>query len=280
MCTDGDVCSGGSCMPGPALDCSDTDICTTDSCAPADGCHNDVISGCADTDGDGKVDQVDECSTIDWTAPPTVPPDQNPIKLRLIVKKLTGSPAQVGMIFKGLFNPAASAVLPIDPSINGAHLYVEDSLGSIFDVSVPGGLVGTGCGPKDGWKVTGTPAQPVWKYRNVSGALPPACNGGSARGLSSIFFKDVRASKSAIQFKVKGKGVVFSHAFDDPLTRIQASLALGAQPSPGVASPQAIEGECAETLITGAPIPSTAPKPFCKVKRRGATIDGFTCKGD
>lgn len=281
LCTEGDACSGGGCVAGPPADCVDDDTCTIDSCIPASGCQNDPIPGCTDTDGDGKVDTIDECTTIEWTASPIDPPDQNPLKLRLALKKLAGAPGQRSLLLKGLFNPASTSALPIDPSVNGVHIYIADDTGANFDVSIPGGLVGSGCGPKDGWKVTGQPTQRVWKYRNLTGALPPGCAGGSAQGLVSAFIKDLRnAPKAAMQFKVKVKAAQFDHSPTVPLTRIQAVLALGAQPSPGMASQQAIEGQCAEALYTGNPIPSTKPKPFCKPKEIGSTLNAVSCKGE
>lgn len=44
QCSDGDVCNGlevcagGICLPGPALDCDDSNSCTLDSCDPVAGC--------------------------------------------------------------------------------------------------------------------------------------------------------------------------------------------------------------------------------------------------
>jgi hypothetical protein len=38
LCTTGDTCSGGMCVPGPPVDCNDNNVCTTDSCDPRFGC--------------------------------------------------------------------------------------------------------------------------------------------------------------------------------------------------------------------------------------------------
>ena len=47
-CTGPDVCSGGACQAGAALDCDDGNACTQDSCVPATGCVNDAtpLMGC------------------------------------------------------------------------------------------------------------------------------------------------------------------------------------------------------------------------------------------
>ena len=37
-CTAGDICGGGVCNPGAAVNCDDEDVCTTDSCVPTTGC--------------------------------------------------------------------------------------------------------------------------------------------------------------------------------------------------------------------------------------------------
>ncbi|MFH1530008.1 MAG: hypothetical protein ABIK09_04630 [Pseudomonadota bacterium] len=39
-CTIGDICAGGACNPGAAVNCNDQNLCTTDSCVPATGCDN------------------------------------------------------------------------------------------------------------------------------------------------------------------------------------------------------------------------------------------------
>ena len=56
-CTTGDVCSGGSCVVGAALDCDDGDACTQDSCDEATGCGHLLV----DADVDGVCDLVDNC---------------------------------------------------------------------------------------------------------------------------------------------------------------------------------------------------------------------------
>jgi len=49
LCTTGDTCSGGLCVPGAPVDCNDNNVCTTDSCDPRFGCgHVDNTNFCND----------------------------------------------------------------------------------------------------------------------------------------------------------------------------------------------------------------------------------------
>jgi hypothetical protein len=116
-------------------------------------------------------------------------------------------------------------------------------------------------------------------YRNRSGALPPGCIPGSAGGITFVQIKDFRlSSKAGLQFKVLAKNATLLRDLTYPLTRLQVDLALAAQPAPGVASPQAQVGQCAEALFTGNPISSTV-KPSCDPKLKNAVLNGVTCKG-
>ncbi len=71
-CTEGDVCAGGACQPGPgAPDCDDGNDCTTDACDPATGgCVHAPSSapGCCEADGDcddGNPCTADTCDAED-----------------------------------------------------------------------------------------------------------------------------------------------------------------------------------------------------------------------
>jgi hypothetical protein len=276
LCTTADTCSNDVCVGGPATNCDDSDVCTVDSCVPATGCAHTHIPGCVDNDHDQKPDNVDECTTLVWTALPTTPPNQNPRKFGLTLAKLSQPDGSQTVIAKGQFNVAPSPQLPIDPSTNGVHVYAEDAVGPLLSVSLPGG---GGCGPRDGWATLGTPTNRAWRYRNSTGALPPGCVAGSALGLESVVIKDARlTSKAALQFTVKAKDGTLLRDPAVPFTRLEVVLALSAQPSPGVASPQAKAGQCAEALFTGNPISSTT-KPYCKAKLQSALIDSAKCKG-
>jgi hypothetical protein len=235
---------------------------------------------CADSDGDGKLDNVDECTTLDWTPTPVEPPNQNPLKFRMNIKGLSLPVGGQSILLKGLFNPAPPAQ-SIDLVQNGLHVYIEDSTGVVYNVNIPGGLIGTSpCGLQDGWKVVGNVGRTTWKYHNKSGALPPACTPGSAKGIASAFVKDQRSSsKAALLMKLKAKGVVLAASPVLPPTRMQATVSLAAQSPPGNATPQALAGQCAEALFTGNPVPNIGPKPLCKLKVSGGFLDGVSCKG-
>lgn len=281
-CTTSDVCVAGTCVGGAPPICSDPDPCTSDSCDSAIGCVFDPIAGCQDRDGDGIIDDQDNCTTLDWSADPQTPPNQHPAKLRLILKNLSKPDGEQGILMKGFFNVAQPA-LPIAPQSDGIHFVLEDSAGVFYEVDIPGGAVGApqNCGARDGWSTVVNTTKSRWKYSNKSGALPPACTPGSARGISTFQLKDLRAGgKSALQVKIKAKKGSVDRSPVLPLTMIQIDLALGAEPSAGMASVGAIDGQCAEAIISGNPINATAPIPFCKQKFRDAVLDKVTCKGE
>ncbi len=274
-CTGGDVCGGGTCSGAP-LTCDDGDACSVDTCVPGVGCQSTPIPACSDADADGLQDSEDPCTTLAWTSPPTTPPDQSPARFGLVISGLAKADGSQAMLAKGAFNVASTAP-PIDPAAHGAHLFVEDAGGQLVDVSLP---PGPGCDPRDGWRTLGSGLKTIWKYRNVSSALPPLCTGGSAQGVTAVQIKDARqAAKQALQFKVRLKHATLARRPSEPLTLVRASLALAAQPAPGVASEQAKTGQCVEALFSGSPIPTGGRPPFCKPRRRAGTFDGATCKG-
>ena len=276
LCTSPDACSNAVCVPGPTANCNDSDVCTVDSCVPAAGCQHSHIAGCVDSDHDQKTDDTDECTTLLWTSLPTAPPNQNPLKFGLTLSRLSAADGAQIVIAKGLFNVAPSPQLPIDPAANGVHVHAEDTLGALLSVSLP---AGAGCAAGDGWATLGTGTHKTWRYRNRSGALPPACLPGSARGLKSVLIKDARfSSKAGLQFTVKAKNGTLLRDPALPFTRLEVVVALAAQPSPGIASPQAKAGQCADALFTGNPISSTT-KPYCKGKLKNALLDSARCKG-
>jgi hypothetical protein len=275
-CTSSDRCSGGSCSGGPPTDCNDHNVCTADSCSSPAGCAHDAIVGCVDDDGDGIPDDVDACVTRSWTLQPTTPPDQNPLKFALSLGRLADPGGGQTLLMAGLFNIAPPTAQPIDPASTGVHIRIADAVAAVLDVSIPGG---TGCSAGDGWSAHQAGVYTAWRYRNRSGMLPPSCLPGSAHGIESIQIKDRRATlKAALQFKVKAKRASLLRVPALPLTRMQVSLALGAQPAPGVASPQARAGQCAEALFTGDPI-STKAKPSCKPKQKNAALIAVRCRG-
>ena len=48
-CTTSDICSGGACVGGAALNCNDSNVCTNDSCNTSSGCvHTNNSASCSD----------------------------------------------------------------------------------------------------------------------------------------------------------------------------------------------------------------------------------------
>jgi hypothetical protein len=86
-----------------------------------------------------------------------------------VLSGLTRGSGQQTVKVRGRFGHQTAIDLPAE----GAELLVRDDTGALLNVSMP---AGPGCDPRDGWTVSGQ----VSRYRNVSGALPPACTPGSA----------------------------------------------------------------------------------------------------
>ncbi|MBI5609685.1 MAG: hypothetical protein HY902_12505 [Deltaproteobacteria bacterium] len=51
VCTAGDMCTGGACVPGEPTDCSDGNACTGDTCVAGAGCQHAPINAPACSDG-------------------------------------------------------------------------------------------------------------------------------------------------------------------------------------------------------------------------------------
>jgi hypothetical protein len=288
QCHDAGVCNPGTGIcsnppKSPGAPCDDGDICTG-----SDGCNSGVCAGspvpsCADADGDGVPDDQDQCVTLDWSSVPSTPPNQNPIGFSLSLKGLSSAPGDQQVVVKGFFNPAAS-LLPVDPTVNGTYLFIEQlggfptpSGGQVYEVSIPGGLVGSSpCDPRDGWKRIVRPTKTIWKYTNRSDELPPACTPGSAKGITSVQVKDMRlTSKDAYQVIVRAQNTTLDLTPRIPITRVRTSFALAA----GIPSEQAETGQCIESVFQGNPVRSGLPRPFCKPVLRTGALATISCKG-
>ncbi len=152
------------------------------------------------------------------------------------LKQLGGVPGDEQLTVSGnlLFPPGAPAV--VDPSSTGVQFRLAD-LGrpgtAVFDLSlftapVPPGGKGSGCSPKDGWKLPGSSSV----YANRSGGIdPPTCTPASARGLVSLRIKDKRTTRGSVAFKVTVKGASIAL----PVTPLRAELVLGADAASGAA---------------------------------------------
>ena len=141
------------------------------------------------------------------------------------------------------------------------------------------------CDARDGWETIEAGARTVWRYTNVSGLLPapgdtpPTCT-GSARGIFRIVVKDLtNTARNAFRFIVKARRDTFPHDPIYPVSLMHADFALAAQPSPGVASTEAIAGQCAELRFTGTPLDTSPPKPFCREVPNSQFPKRIVCRG-
>jgi len=70
-CSEGKLCMGGQCLPGPGPDCDDHNPCTSDSCDSETGCVHEAL--------EGPCDDGDVCTVDDWClagqCSPTAPLD-------------------------------------------------------------------------------------------------------------------------------------------------------------------------------------------------------------
>lgn len=236
-----------------------------------------------DTDGDFVADSADACTTSAVIPPPATPVEQAPIKTRLQLSNLDDGPGTHKILAKGYFNPASTSPA-IDPSLNGVQVVFADDSGVRYDVSVPGGLIGASpCGEDDGWAVSGTPGKLRWKYVNKTGGLPDGlggCSVGAANGLSQVLISDrTTSAKAAYAFKVLARGATLDAIPTLPLAGPTFSLVLAAASSPGVASAQALAGQCAEFRMTTEPLPSRSPKPYCSADPSEGPLSRIRCVG-
>jgi hypothetical protein len=149
-----------------------------------------------------------------------------------------------GFSLRGKITGAGVAAGAYDPSVDGAELAITGT-DVVYQRSaplpIPPGLTGTGCAPEDGWKVRGTAPNRTFVYKNLSGALPPACTPASANGLKSVKMKDRIALDGTLQVKVKVKKASIASIPAPPLT---ATIVLGQSPAAGAA------GRCARVKFT------------------------------
>ena len=74
-CTYGEVCGGGTCGDGQALNCNDGNDCTDDGCTPATGCTHVTLQGeCSDNNACTNPDQ---CAEGECVSGPEVSCDDN-----------------------------------------------------------------------------------------------------------------------------------------------------------------------------------------------------------
>lgn len=140
---------------------------------------------------------------------------------------------------------------PYDPSVEGAEVAIA-AADAIWvratPTPVPPGLIGSGCGPLDGWKVSGRSPKRSYTYKNLSNALPPTCVPGSANGLRVMKLKDQIAKDGTVQFQLTVKNATLPPV---PAAPVAATIVLGQSPAAGAA------GRCgrmrfSRSFITGA----------------------------
>jgi len=68
VCTDGDLCSKGACVPGKLLACDDGNLCTTDQCDPKLGCM--FVANTLPCDDGNACSSPDACLQAKCTAGP------------------------------------------------------------------------------------------------------------------------------------------------------------------------------------------------------------------
>jgi len=98
--------------------------------------------------------------------------------------------------FKGTLSTYYLTPNEYNPRTEGARVLIREQAGAhtLIDVTVPPGASGSGCGPRDGWRI-GIRGQyssvvTTFTYTNRTNALPPACIPGSAGGILTLKYVD------------------------------------------------------------------------------------------
>lgn len=243
--TDGDTV-GDACDNCPAdsnVSQTDTDF---DSLGNAcDNCPIDANFAQTDGDGDSIGDACDICTA-----------GFGMTKAQLKIGKLLAPPGDEQLQAQGVIS-FPGLVLPIPPldvanPAKGMRVQLVDiGAGStvLLDYIVPGGLIPTICGPKDGWKATATKAS----YANKTNQNQSfACGPGTALGIAQAQAQDKTAKLKGASFKVKGKNGTYG-----PVTGpFRMTIVLG-----GPA--ESAGGQCGD---------HTFPAPNCVVSGGGKTL--------
>jgi hypothetical protein len=101
----------------------------------------------------------------------------------------------------------------VSPDTDGLRLVVAERTGvtvtGLLDVTLPAGLRGGPevCVPADGWR----PNRPrtSFSYSNRSGAVPPACDPASARGVSKLKLTNRSSIGRGLSVSLKGSGMTW-----------------------------------------------------------------------
>jgi arylsulfatase A-like enzyme len=232
-----------------------------------------------DADGDFVADDEDPCTVLAGIAPPAEPVEQDPESLGLTLTRLDQDAGRQGLVAKGWFNPAGT-VPGVDPIANGVRVRVEGEDGEIYDVSIPGGPIGTSpCDARDGWKVAVTSTRTRWTYVNKSNGLPDGlggCTADGAKGVTTVLVQDHTAvARAAYYFKVVARNATFASIPAVPLTRVQVDFVLAADGG----SASATAGQCAEFRLEGDPVPTRGARPYCRVSPPLGAPKTIACRG-
>ena len=279
---------------GPGEQCDDS----SSESSPCQGSCS-VVCQCpdTDTDGDGSADFEDACTAAIASDPPIDPPDQSPIKAKLLIKDLDKAAGLRDIVARGLFNPATQSPF-VDPEFFGAHVLLTNGSTTLLDLGIPGnGAVPGGyakgdatCGdPADGWKYTLRVKSGVelWKYTNRSGLLPapgdtpPNCT-GDAKGIRTVLIKFIPKKQSYLYVVTTKDGALDAEPEVPPsLTELKFNLALSVPPSPGFASEQAQVGQCVDSVFRddgSGFVSSGPPLPFCKRAPKTGQVKKIICR--
>ena len=230
-----------------------------------------------DRDGDGVGDACDPCNTFAWTDPPLKPPDQNTLASGILFKSLRTPEAQ-GLRLEGKFSPWFF-LAPVDPSVTGLSFHVEDVDGPIFNLGIPPGVPGSSaCHASDGWTLSFSFGNPVWKYINKSGSLDPlGCTPASAT-VVSVILRDKRLTKGWVEYVIEFKKLNLDHVPLLPAQSVAAAVTLGDYDSSLQPGPLAASGSCGETFLAY-PADSGLKKPFCKPSFYAGELSKIVCRG-
>ncbi len=199
----GDACDNCAAIANASQSDADSDG-IGDVC---DNCPRDANVGQADGDGDGVGDDCDICTGgVDMLKP------------QLKVGKLLSGPSLQQLQMQGTLD-FPGLTLPIPPldvtnPAKGMRVQVVD-LGNagnvVLDYVIPGGLVPTACGPKDGWKTNS--ALTSQKYLNKTNQnQDSACGAGTGLGITGAQAQDKTSKAKGAPFKVKGKNGPYAPA--------------------------------------------------------------------
>ncbi len=234
------VCGDGRVGP---LACDDGNNAVLDGCS--DHCQVETCAICGG--GPSACATIPGCTVVCSNAAAI---DDKAI---LTIKKILPPAGDEAITFRGrILNPPL-APGAYDPSVEGAEVVLTGTdvlYQRATPTPIPPGLVGSGCGLLDGWKVSGRAPNFSYTYKNLTNALPPACTPGSANGVRVVKFKDKLAKDGTVQFQVSVKNATLPPVPGAPLV---ATVVLGQSPTAGMS------GRCARIRFgTGYVTGSTA----------------------